>query len=109
LRHFRDQGVAIVLISHKLAEVAAVADRITVLRRGEVTLTGSAGEFDAVALSRAMIGHEAALERRDPRSASPSVAQREVRVELRGLSLHAGEIVGIAAVEGNGQRELMRA
>lgn len=119
VRRFRDQGGAVVLITHKLAEVTAVADRITVLRRGEVTLSGFAREFDHSALSRAMIGNDSipdlALERRgSPGTAHPD-APRAVRLELRGLAssealpLHGGEIIGIAAIEGNGQRELMRA
>jgi ABC-type uncharacterized transport system ATPase subunit len=126
VRRFRDQGGAVVLISHKLAEVAQVADRVTVLRRGVVTLTGPAADFDAQLLSRAMIGEHRSLdlqfERRGLRGAERT-EPRPVRVELldfapppqspegreRGLHLRSGQIVGIAAIEGNGQRELLRA
>jgi simple sugar transport system ATP-binding protein len=120
VRRFRDQGGAVVLISHKLADVAQVADRITVLRRGQVTLSGAARQYDAAALSRAMIGTDPAshpavdrvpIERRGLRGAARPDPEREIRVALQepGILLHAGEIVGIAAIEGNGQRELLRA
>jgi ABC-type uncharacterized transport system ATPase subunit len=145
VRGFCDQGGAVVLISHKLAEVAQVADRVTVLQRGAVTLRGPARDFNAAALSRAMIGADRALdpqvERRGPRGAV-FAQPRELRVELRGvitsetpppspmargrgsasetpppppmargrgIVLHAGELIGVAAIEGNGQREILRA
>lgn len=112
---FRDGGGAVVLISHKLAEVIEVADRVTVLRRGVVTLTGAARDHDASSLSRAMIGIDPAFglqaERRGLRASKRPDAVKAVRVEFRdpGILLHSGEIIGIAAIEGNGQRELMRA
>jgi simple sugar transport system ATP-binding protein len=115
VRRFRDQGGAVVLISHKLAEVSQIADRLTVLRRGSVTLTGAARDHDTAALSRAMIGSDPApglqAGRRGLRGAARPDTEREIRVELQepGIVLHAGEIVGIAAIEGNGQRELLRA
>ena len=112
VRGFRDQGGAVVLISHKLAEVAQVADRVTVLRRGRVTLSGAARDHDAAALSRAMIGAGA-----DVSGQTAPIAGRRPftihhlpvpRVELEGIVLHAGELIGVAAIEGNGQRELLR-
>jgi ABC-type uncharacterized transport system ATPase subunit len=146
VRGFRDQGGAVVLISHKLAEVAQVADRVTVLQRGAVTLRGPARDFNAAALSRAMIGADRALdpqvERRGRRGAERPDTEREIRVELRGvitsetpppspmargrgsasetpppppmargrgIVLLAGELIGVAAIEGNGQREILRA
>lgn len=111
VRDFAGRGGAVVLISHKLHEAMAVADRVTVLRRGVVTLTGSRAEATVASLSRAMIGGEIA--------APPPRHMRggDVRVTLdphwsaspSSLTFRAGEILGIAAIEGNGQRTLLRA
>ena len=135
LRRLADSGVAVVLITHKLREVAAIADRVTVLRRGETVVSGEeAGRRDATALARAMIGESAAQREMDEAMEEGSRGRevREVRergewlaLEVRNLCVGSsggrkvvdgvsfgvarGEIVGIAAVEGNGQRELMRA
>ena len=117
VRRFRDGGGAVVLISHKLHEVMQVADRVTVLRRGVVTLTGAARDHDAATLSRAMIGAgDNALEEGSARgtaSVAPA-SSRPARVTISQpgaphLQFRAGEIIGVAAIEGNGQRELLRA
>ncbi len=127
IRRFTASGGAAVLITHKLDEALAAADRVTVLRRGEVVLTGRVAGQDAATLTAAMIG-EGAPDDRVGLAGTPalSIADRRplVRLEsldvrrdgglgiaLRGASLvvGAGEIVGVAAVEGNGQRELLRA
>ncbi len=111
IRRFAAQGGAVVLITHKLREVALVADRVTVLRDGRVALTGSVGAFDPRALSAAMIGDDPALA--ETRRVSDT-AEHEPRISIapadqEPIVLRAGEIVGVAAVEGNGQRELLRA
>jgi simple sugar transport system ATP-binding protein len=125
IRRFTAEGGSAVLITHKLDEALAAADRVTVLRRGQVVLTGSIPETNAAALASAMIGEGESEESATP--AAPAAREGKgtlVRLEgmdvaregglgiaLRGASLSAepGEIVGIAAVEGNGQRELLRA
>jgi general nucleoside transport system ATP-binding protein len=125
IRRFTAKGGSTVLITHKLDEALAAADRVTVLRRGQVVLTSSIAETNAAALASAMIGEGEREESVAP--VSPATREGEgtlVRLEgmdvgregglgiaLRGasLSLDPGEIVGIAAVEGNGQRELLRA
>ena len=127
IRRFTAAGGSVVLITHKLDEALAAADRVTVLRRGEVVLTGAVTGQDTATLTAAMIGGGAPEDRIEPPGAPvTAVAERRplVRVEaldvgrdgglgiaLRGASLviGAGEIVGVAAVEGNGQRELLRA
>lgn len=99
LREFAAKGGGVVLISHKLREVRAVADRVTVLRAGKVALAGS---HDEEALARAMFGpgRAAAVAIRAPRG--------DVAVRIGDVALHRGEVVGVAAIEGNGQRELLR-
>ncbi len=121
LRRFAATGGSVALITHKLPEVLQGADRVTVLRRGRVTCDGSLDGHTAESLARLMIG-DAVLESSSRRT---TPANGEVRVMAIGLSLGAepghgtglldgslevreGEIVGLAAVEGNGQRELLR-
>ena len=126
IRRFTASGGAAVLITHKLDEALAAADRVTVLRRGHVVHTGAVADTTAPELAAAMIGSgESAdrLERPGPPAAA-AVGGERVRLDsldvpkeggfgmaVRGASLTvaAGEILGIAAVEGNGQRELLRA
>jgi general nucleoside transport system ATP-binding protein len=125
VRRFTSRGGSAVLITHKLNEALAAADRVTVLRRGQVVLTSRVADTTASDLAVAMIG-DAAVEQviETPPPAAPVPAGPQVRLEavdvaregglgigLRGASLTvaAGEILGIAAVEGNGQRELLRA
>lgn len=128
---FTARGGAAVLITHKLDEALAAATRVTVLRRGAVVFEGAVAGQTAASLAGAMIGdgeraapetdiaaRKHALRRPDTQSA-PLVRVEDLEVPresgyglaVRGatLSIRAGEIVGIAAVEGNGQRELLRA
>jgi general nucleoside transport system ATP-binding protein len=117
LRSLNAQGTTIVLITHKLAEVKALAQRVTVMRDGRVVGGGDAAALTTEAIAELMVGRPlAGLRARDPRP--PGVALLEVRdlqaqddrrfPALRGVSLTVagGEILGIAGVEGNGQREL---
>jgi general nucleoside transport system ATP-binding protein len=116
-----DEGRAVALVAHKLDEVMAVSHRYTVLRSGRTVLTGARGEVDAPELVAAMVGGAPQREvspgndRRHVADRSEAVASLEgvgVRTDrgwaVRGASLDVrrGEIVGIAGVEGNGQREL---
>jgi len=120
LSQLRDQGTSIILVTHKLAEVMEVADQVTVLRRGKLVSSMTKGEFDERTLARAMTGHD--RERLPERSELTDAAPRPLLeitdlvvpatqghgLGIDGLSLavHSGEILGIAGVEGNGQREL---
>jgi simple sugar transport system ATP-binding protein len=121
LRSMTGDGHSVVFISHKLQEVLAIADRVTVMRRGKVTAAGqpTAGATRAD-LARLMVGREVleTLERTPFAPGSLVLSVREVRADndkgleaLRGASLdiRAGEILGIAAVAGNGQSELAQA
>jgi simple sugar transport system ATP-binding protein len=130
LRGMAAQGFCIVFISHKLDEVLAVADRVTVLRRGKTVATVAAGETDRAALARLMVGRDLAefvIEEGGASEPEPvSVPEATgVALELRdvsalgdkglpglidvNLSIAPGEILGIAGVAGNGQRELAEA
>jgi general nucleoside transport system ATP-binding protein len=112
------QGKSIIFISHKLNEVATIADRITVLRRGKVTANGlPAKGVTTQELARQMVGREVVfrVEKIPAKPGDVVLDVRDVHAEndkglpaLRGLSLNvrAGEIVGVAGVAGNGQREL---
>jgi simple sugar transport system ATP-binding protein len=114
------EGMSIIFISHKLNEVLEIADRITVLRRGKKVETLPAAGATEESLARLMVGREVLL-RVDKAPAKPAepllvvedlhvLDDRELEV-VRGVSFqaHAGEIVGIAGVDGNGQTELVEA
>ncbi len=118
LRSMTAQGKSIIFISHKLNEVTAIADRITVLQRGKVTANGlSAVGVTTQELARLMVGREVVfrIEKQPSNPGDVVLDVRDVYAEndkglpaLRGLSLNVrrGEIVGVAGVAGNGQREL---
>ncbi|MFI5291710.1 MAG: ABC transporter ATP-binding protein, partial [Candidatus Limnocylindrales bacterium] len=118
LRTMTAAGRSIVFISHKLAEVLAIADRVTVMRRGKVTAAGipAAGATKAD-LARLMVGREVLeiIERTPFTPGGVVLSVRELAAQndkalpaLRGVSfdVRAGEILGIAGVAGNGQSEL---
>jgi simple sugar transport system ATP-binding protein len=117
LRRLRSGGTTIILITHRLAEVTALADGVTVLRRGTVVASARVATLTQASLARSMVGRE--LPRPSSRPPAPTgdtvlclseVTERDARgvVTLDGVSLsvRAGEIVGIAGVAGNGQTEL---
>jgi len=122
LRRFADEGNAAVLITHRLDEALRVADRVTVLRRGRRVLTAPATSLDTTRLSEAMLGESevAAAPQRDRASDAGGgvIAQLDgatLRDEHGGdllvdvtLAVERAEILGIAALDGNGQRELVR-
>lgn len=118
LRRLRDRGVSILFISHKLEEIQSLCDRATILRGGQVTGHVDPREHDAHDLARMMIG-------RDMPEAIPALtlAEGEKRLEIIGLdyrpddpfgmplsmislTVRSGEILGIAGISGNGQKEL---
>ncbi len=118
LRNMTQQGKSIIFISHKLNEVMSIADRVTVMRRGRVTAADVATKGSTTAeLARLMVGRDVLFRvHREAQEPGPVVLQIEdLHADndrgvpaLRGLSLEvrAGEIVGLAGVAGNGQREL---
>ena len=117
LRRMADEGRGVVLITHKLDEVFAASDRVTVLRRGRHVATVPTRSTTSGELARLMIGAEPVRAVRGPRTAAGRIvlrvvglgAEDERGVEvLRGVDLDVreGEILGLAGVAGNGQREL---
>jgi general nucleoside transport system ATP-binding protein len=113
LRRMRAQGKTIIIITHKLNEVLALSDNVTVMRDGQVVGERKTRETNAAELARLMVGREVLL-RVDKAPAQPkevvlSVKHLQLGAALRDVSceVRAGEIVGIAGVEGNGQTELI--
>jgi simple sugar transport system ATP-binding protein len=120
LRSMREQGKTIVIITHKLDEVLAISDNVTVMRDGKVVGEVKTSETNAAELARLMVGREVLL-----RVEKPDATPGEVVVSIRDLSIagrdgskrvdrvsfevRKGEIVGVAGVEGNGQTELIEA
>ena len=118
LAELKSQGLTVIFISHKLDEVLSVADEITVIRGGTTVTTVLPSEVTARELAELMVGSELP----SPETRESTVTDRVVldvhdvtlassggRMLLEGidLTIHAGEIVGIAGVEGNGQAELV--
>ena len=119
-RMMKDQSKGIVFISHKLDEVLAIADRITVIRRGKVIQTLLHSKATKAKIAELMVGKPVLLEvkKEDVEAGSEILEARNLRqTGERGhkvldgvdLSVKAGEIYGIAGVEGNGQSELVQA
>ena len=120
LENLRRDGKSIVFISHRLNEVMDISDRVTVMRRGETIGTLSRGEWDYGKLARMMIGREVFLnvDKKQSEPGKPILqvedlwtsGEKEIS-KIRGLSMEvrAGEIVGIAGIDGNGQSELIEA
>jgi simple sugar transport system ATP-binding protein len=120
IRSLQAEGKSIIFISHKLGEVLAIADRITVLRRGKTIETVPREGATEESLARLMVGREVLLrvEKTPANPGGPLLKVEDLRVlEDRGLEcvrgisfeVRAGEIVGIAGVDGNGQTELVEA
>ena len=121
LRDFADAGGAAVLITHKLDEALSVADRITVLRDGRTVRSRAAAAENAELLTAAMLGASPPTEAAAPRAVAPGPTLvwgcgislhrgdgRGVALRAADLEAAAGEVLGLAAVDGNGQRELLR-
>src|SRR3989440_2969127 len=120
LRGMRDQGKTIVIITHKLSEVLAISDNVTVMRDGKVVGDLKTSETNAAELARLMVGRDVLLrvEKPDAKPGAPIVSVSHLSITGRdggkrlndvSFAVCAGEIVGIAGVEGNGQTELIEA
>jgi len=119
LRSLARSGRTVIFISHKLDEVLRAADRITVMRGGRTIATLHARGTQAEELAALMVGHEIVPPQPPPPAHGPEVLvmdrltvpgdRQPIAVRDVTLTVHAGEIVGIAGVAGNGQRELAEA
>jgi ABC-type uncharacterized transport system ATPase subunit len=120
LRSLTEQGMSIIFISHKLKEVLSIADRVTVLRRGKKVETSPRADATEESLARLMVGRDVLLRvGKEPADPGEPLLHVDGLVVLddrgleavRGVSfeVRAGEIVGIAGVDGNGQTELIDA
>ncbi len=118
LHRLREEGKTIILITHKLREIMDATDTVSVMRRGEMTATVPTGETSPEQLAELMVGRKVLL-RVDKAPATPGKTVLEIenlrvlddkgveRVKGIDLTVHAGEIVGLAGVAGNGQSELL--
>ncbi len=120
MRDLTDRGVSIIFITHKLKEVLAVADRIAVLRGGRVAGTADPKTSTEASLAELMVGRKVILQvdKDDAHPAAPVLTIEDMQVRddrkhlvVKGVSLQvcAGEILGVAGVQGNGQREFVEA
>src|SRR5437868_8368184 len=119
LRRMKAQGKTIIIITHKLEEVLAISDEVTVMRDGKVVGEVKTAETNAKDLARMIVGRDVLLrvEKTDAHPTEAVLAVNDLRVggkhglAVDGVSfeVRAGEIVGIAGIEGNGQTELIEA
>ena len=120
LHALKSQGKTVIFISHKLKEILAICDRVTVLKRGSVVGTVRAHDTDMEKLAMMMVGRKVVLtiEKKGIESGKSVLKIENLRAlndrglpALRGvdLEIHESEILGIAGVEGNGQTELIEA
>ena len=120
IRSLIDQGKSLIFITHKLNEVLEIADRIVVLRNGKVVGTTTPAESTEASLASMMVGREVILEvEKPPAKIGETVLEVEDLIvksdrkltAVKGISfqIRAGEILGVAGVQGNGQTELVEA
>ena len=120
LRGMREQGKTIIIITHKLSEVLAISDEVTVMRDGRVVGRLETAKTNAAELARLMVGRDVLLRIEKPQAAAGAtvLSVRDLsmvagdgtrRLNDVSFDVRAGEIVGIAGVEGNGQTELIEA
>ena len=120
LRRMREQGKTVIIITHKLSEVLAISDEVTVMRDGKVVGSLQTRDTNAAELARMMVGREVLLrvEKPEAKVGEPALIINHLTVTARdgakpvndvSFQVRHGEIVGIAGVEGNGQTELIEA
>ena len=120
LRNMRDDGKAIIIITHKMHEVEALSDRVTILRQGQYIDDMPTSATNAQEMTNMMVGHSVTLniERPEPVDPKPRIEVKNLNVrsedgilKLQDVSFTAmsGEILGIAGISGSGQKELLEA
>lgn len=117
LRSMRAQGCAIITITHKLNEVLAISDRVTILRKGKYIDTVNTAETDEKNLTERMVGRPVSLEIERPEPVDPKTILKIIDLTVRkpdgslalndaNFEVRTGEILGVAGIAGSGQREL---
>lgn len=116
IRRLKAAGKAIVYISHRMKEIRAIADHVTILRDGEVVASGPIGDYSEARLNELIAGRELS---REMSAEKPAQVQTNALLELRGLSssrvrdvnlsIKAGEIVGLSGLVGSGRSAILRA
>lgn len=120
LRELKKEGITIIFITHKLKEVKEITDRVTVMRRGEVVGTVNTAEVSEKDLARMMVQREVVMSLQKSPANPGEIVFRVENLKVRDeagieavkgvtLELREGEVLGIAGVQGNGQRELAEA
>ncbi|OAH13214.1 ABC transporter ATP-binding protein [Streptomyces jeddahensis] len=120
LRELKSEGLSVIFISHKLGEVLSVADEITVIRRGTTVGTAVPAETTPRQLAELMVGSELPTPETSESTVTdrPVLTVKDLRLVADGgkallddisFTIHAGEVLGLAGVEGNGQTELVEA
>ena len=120
MRNLIDEGKSIILITHKLKEIKAIADRCTVIRRGKFVGTVDVKDTDEARMAEMMVGRQVSFTvDKAAREPGPVIlkidglnvrnARKVLALKNFSLEVHAGEILGVAGVEGNGQSELVEA
>ena len=120
LRNMRDDGCAIIIITHKLQEVLALSDRVAILRKGQYIDTVETAQANVQSLSEMMVGARVDLniERPKPENIKPRLVIEGVNCKDKDdvktlddvdLTVNTGEILGIAGISGSGQKELLEA
>ena len=120
LRRMRDDGKAIIIITHKLHEVLSLSDKVAVLRKGEYVGTVNTAETNESELTEMMVGKKISLniDRSEPKNVAPRLEVHHINCSNRdgvkmlddvSFTANAGEILGIAGIAGSGQRELLEA
>ena len=120
LRNMRDDGKAIIIITHKMHEVEELSDRVTILRQGQYIDDMATKDTNAQEMTNMMVGHSVTLniERPEPVDPKPRIEVKDLTVrsedgvlKLENVSFTAmsGEILGIAGISGSGQKELLEA
>ena len=117
LRSMREQGCAIIIITHKLNEVMAISDRVTILRKGKYIDTVNTSETDEKKLTELMVGRPVSLKINRPDVVNPQTILKIVDLTVRkpdgtlaindiSFEVRTGEILGVAGIAGSGQKEL---
>ena len=117
LRQMRKAGCAVIIITHKLNEVLAISDRVTIFRKGKSYGTVNTPEVDVSTLTELMVGHSVTLEIDRPKPQNPEEILKLVDLTVQrkdgstalddvSFSIRSGEILGVAGIAGSGQKEL---